>query len=83
MEWSYANLEEAGKILSKAYGLDEKIAISAVKNMAATKFWGRGDMDIAPMNEMIKGLKLVDAIKGDPDWNKLIDRSLLPADLRS
>lgn len=83
VEWSYANLEEAGKILSKHYGLEEKIAISAVKNMAATGFWGKGELKVEPMNEMVKGLKLVDAIKGDPDWNKLIDRSLLPADLRS
>ncbi|BBK32178.1 NitT/TauT family transport system substrate-binding protein [Stella humosa] len=83
VDWLYANQEEAGKILSKAYDLDEKIAINAVKNMAATKFWGAGSLDVASMNEMVKGLKLVDAIKGDPDWNKLIDRSLLPADLRS
>ncbi len=83
VDYVYANLEESGKILSKHYGLDEKIAISAVKNMAATKFWGQGTLDVASMNEMVKGLKLVDAIKSDPDWNKLIDRSLLPADLRS
>lgn len=79
----YANLEESGKILAKHYGMDEKIAVSAVKNMAATGFWGHGNLDLASMNEMIKGLKLVDAIKGDPDWDKLIDRSLLPPDLRS
>lgn len=83
VKFIYANLEESGKILSKAYGLDEKIAISATRNMAKTGFWGEGNLDIASMNEMIRGLKLVDAIKGDPDWNKLIDRSLLPADLKS
>ncbi|MCC7273479.1 MAG: ABC transporter substrate-binding protein [Alphaproteobacteria bacterium] len=79
----YANPEEAGRITSKYYDLDEKIAVNAVRNMAKVKFWGAGDMNIESMNEMIRGLKLVDAIKGDPDWNKLIDRSLLPADLRS
>ncbi|MGE0715738.1 MAG: ABC transporter substrate-binding protein [Alphaproteobacteria bacterium] len=83
VEFTYANPEEAGRIVAKYYEMDPKIAVQAVKNLAATKFWGIGSMDIDSMNEMVKGLKLVDAIKGDPDWNKLIDRSLLPADLRS
>jgi NitT/TauT family transport system substrate-binding protein len=34
------------------------------------------------MNEMTRGLKIIGEVKENVDWNKLIDRSFLPADLR-
>jgi len=34
------------------------------------------------MNEFTRGLKIIGEVKGDVDWEKVIDRSFLPADLR-
>ena len=35
------------------------------------------------MDAMAKALERTGSLKGPVDWNKLIDRSLLPADLRN
>jgi len=35
------------------------------------------------MNNMIRAQKLVGAMEGEVDWNKLIDESFLPEDLKS
>ena len=47
-------------------------------------YWSRGEFDYEGMEFMLKGLHLVKAIPEGPfDWNKVIDESFLPADLRS
>jgi hypothetical protein len=35
------------------------------------------------MNEMLRGLQLVGEVEGNVDWEKVIDRSYLPNDLRT
>jgi NitT/TauT family transport system substrate-binding protein len=35
------------------------------------------------MNNMIRAQRLVGALKGEVDWSKLIDESLLPDDLKT
>ena len=34
------------------------------------------------MNAMLEGLRIVGQLKGEVDWNSLIDERLLPEDLR-
>jgi hypothetical protein len=34
------------------------------------------------MNEMMRAQQLVGALKGDPDWGRIIDESFLPDDLK-
>ena len=46
-------------------------------------YWGKGDLRLDTMNNMIRAQRLVGALKGDVDWNKLIDESVLPDDLKS
>ena len=34
------------------------------------------------MNEMLKALKIVGALKAEVDWSKMIDKSFLPDELQ-
>lgn len=84
VDFIHANPAETGRIFAKAYNLDAKLAETAVRNMIAVNYWGKGDFDIEGMNNMVKGLQLVGGLEPGPvDWSKLIDRSFLPNDLRS
>ena len=79
----FANPKESAAILAKAYGnVKPEIAEIAVKNMAEIGYWGRSDFDIKGMNEFTRGLRIIGEVKGEIFWEKIIDRSFLPADLR-
>jgi NitT/TauT family transport system substrate-binding protein len=82
VDYVYAHPEETGAILGKEYNIKPEIAQIAVNNMVAVKYWSAGDFDIPGMNEFTRGLKIIGEVKGDVDWEKIIDRSFLPADLR-
>lgn len=76
----YANPSEAAGIISEAYdNLPRDVAEHAVANLIPLKYWSEGTFDIAGMNEMARGLKIIGQLDGDPDWSKLIDPSFLPA----
>jgi NitT/TauT family transport system substrate-binding protein len=77
----YADPASAAAILSKTYGLDGKVAAEAVNNAVAAKYWSPGNLEIGAMNEMVRGLKIIGEVKDDIPWDKVIDRSFLPADL--
>ncbi len=51
-------------------------------NNVAIKYWGRGGFEYAAMDEMVKALKIVGALKGDVDWKKMVDTSFLPEELK-
>jgi len=84
VEFIYNDPRAAGEILARVYEMDEEIAIAAVENVAAIEYWSRGDFEIEAMNNMLDGLRLVDAIDDGPfDWSGLIDESFLPEELRT
>lgn len=77
---------EAAQILAKAYKMDPAVATSAVNNVLDSdpKYWSEGGFDYKSMDEVLKGLVLVKAIpEGAFDWKKIVDESMLPADLHS
>jgi NitT/TauT family transport system substrate-binding protein len=88
VEFMYANPDEAGDIVAKVYDLDPAIARQAVRNLTAMAastarpYWGAGRFDIKGMNAMIAAQRSVGAYSGTPDWEKMIDRSLLADDLK-
>jgi NitT/TauT family transport system substrate-binding protein len=88
VEFMYANPDEAGDIVAKAYDLDPAIARQAVSNLttmasgAARPYWGTGRFDIKGMDGMIAAQRGVGAYSGTPDWEKMIDRSFLADDLK-
>jgi NitT/TauT family transport system substrate-binding protein len=88
VEFMYANPDEAGDIVAKAYDLDSAIARQAVSNLttmasgATRPYWGTGRFDIRGMDGMIAAQRGVGAYSGTPDWEKMIDRSFLADDLK-
>lgn len=77
---------EAAQILAKEYKMDPAVATSAINDVLDSdpKYWSEGGFDYKSMQEVLKGLVLVKAIPDGPfDWQKIVDESMLPADLRT
>ncbi len=78
----YADPKFAAATLAKVYSIDIKVAEAAVGTAIEAKYWGPGNFELAAMNEMVRGLKIIGEVKDDIAWDKIIDRSFLPEDLR-
>jgi NitT/TauT family transport system substrate-binding protein len=75
--------EEAAEILTKYYeGLDPKIAREATIPLAKAHYWSEGDIEMGPLEETVKGMRLVGELQGGYDVKQLVDQSLLPKDLQ-
>jgi NitT/TauT family transport system substrate-binding protein len=89
VEYMYANPKESAAAVAKAYNLEPAVAESTIRNLLASEkkggvpYWGPGDLRIDTMDNMIRAQKIVGALKGDPDWSKLVDESFLPDDLKT
>jgi NitT/TauT family transport system substrate-binding protein len=86
VQYIAAHREESAQILAKQYKMDPAVASSAINNVlnADPKYWSEGSFDRKSMDEVLKGLILVKAIPDGPfDWSKIVDQSLLPADLQT
>lgn len=86
VQYIAAHREESAQILAKQYKMDPAVATSAVNNVLDSdpKYWSEGGFDRKSMDEVLKGLILVKAIPdGAFDWSKIVDESLLPADLQT
>lgn len=86
VDYIKSNPEEAGAILAAHYKLDETVTVSAINDILATPgiYWSQGQLDYEGMDEMLKGLLLVDAIDDSKfDWKEITDESYLPADLKT
>jgi NitT/TauT family transport system substrate-binding protein len=82
VDFIYQNPTEAGRIVAKAYDMPEKVGIEAVQLMAKAKQWSHGDIDLKEYKTLAEGLKLTGELTSDVEWDKLIDASYLPDDLR-
>ena len=88
VEFMYANPDESADIIAKAYNLSSEVARSAVRNLlgshekSGVRYWSAGEINLKAMNEMMRAQKIVGALKTDPDWNRIIDESFLPDDLK-
>jgi NitT/TauT family transport system substrate-binding protein len=89
VEHMVANPKDSALIIARAYNLEPAVAESTVRNLLASEkkggvpYWGPGDLRVDTMDNMIRAQKIVGALKGDPDWSKLVDESFLPEDLKS
>jgi NitT/TauT family transport system substrate-binding protein len=88
VDYMYANPDESGDIIAKAYNLEPAVARAAVRNLleshakSGVKYWSGGEINLKAMNEMMRAQKIVGALKDDPNWSKIIDESFLPDDLK-
>jgi NitT/TauT family transport system substrate-binding protein len=84
VDFIYAEPEEAARLIAAAYGesLPVNIAIAAVKNLVAIRYWSPGNIEIDKLNAMLKGLERQGEWSGPPPWDTLVDRSFLPEDMK-
>ena len=82
VDYLYAEPIAAAKLVAKAYGdkVSEEIAITAVKNMVAIIYWGRGKFVMPALEAMLEGLRSQWSWEGPIDWDDVIDESFLPED---
>jgi NitT/TauT family transport system substrate-binding protein len=85
VDFIYANIEEAARITSKRYGdtLPADVAPIAMKRMAGIGYWSRGNIDPVGLNTVVKALERQGEWQGPADWEKIVDRSFLPDDLKA
>jgi len=85
VRWVYAHPEEAGKIMAKAYNMQEAESVACIQNVVKMKqkLWLEGDIDVSELTPMQKGLALTGVKLDKVDWKKLIDVSYLPNDLKA
>ena len=87
VEFMNAHRQEAAEIIATVYKMDINVIARAIANTGVVvngvPYWGPGNLQYAGMDNMIRAQKLVGAVKGDIDWSKFVDESLLPDDLKS
>jgi NitT/TauT family transport system substrate-binding protein len=79
--------DEAADIVAKQFNIDREVALSAIDNLVKSRtdgvpYWGEGEIHLDGLKRMIEAQRKVGAIKGEVDWNKLIDARFLPDDLK-
>jgi NitT/TauT family transport system substrate-binding protein len=79
----YADPVAASKLVAKEFNMEPALAQRAVANMIEPQMWSEGTINLAELDRIAAGLKLVGEISEIPDWSKLVDRSFLPADLQA
>jgi NitT/TauT family transport system substrate-binding protein len=77
----YADPTSASRLVAKQYNMDPALAEVAMQNMISPNMWTEGGFDVAELDRIGEGLRLVGDISALPDWKLLINRSFLPADL--
>ena len=77
VEFVYANPEEAAKIVAKHYEIDEALALNAIKNLSALKYWSDGAFEYEGMDNMVKGLQIIGEVSGPVKWSEVVDESFV------
>ena len=88
VEFMTQNPDEAGDIVAKHYNLEPAVARMAVRNLTTSRtngipYWGSGQIHLEGMKRMIEVQRMVGAIQGEVDWDKIIDTRFLPDDIKA
>ena len=81
------HLEESAAIVAKAYNIEPAVAQSAIKNLLVSRtqgveYWGAGEIHMDGLRKAIEVQKMIGAISGDIDAEKIVDTRFLPDDLK-
>ncbi len=88
VEFMNKNPDEAGDIVATHYNLEPAVARAAVRNLTSSRtegvpYWGTGQIHLQGLKRIIEVQRMVGAIKGEVDFDKIIDTSFLPDDIKS
>jgi NitT/TauT family transport system substrate-binding protein len=80
--------DEAADIIAQVYKLDPEVARSAVRNLTSSRtagipYWGPGQIHLEGLKRTIEVQKMVGAITGDIDAERIIDTQFLPEDIKT
>ena len=80
--------DEAGDIVAKVYNLEPPVARAAIHNLIASRtagveYWGSGQIHLDGLKRAIDVQKMVGAITGDIDAEKIVDTQFLPDDIKA
>ena len=83
-----ANPDEAGDIVAKDYTLAPAVARAAVRSLTTSRtegipYWGTGQVHMEGLKRMIEVQRMVGAINGTVDYDKIIDTQFLPDDIKA
>lgn len=78
----YEHPEEAADIVAAAYDQDPGLVRKVFASLAKLNYWSEGQINVAAMRRMAEGLSLIGAVEGEVPFDRVIDRSYLPADLQ-
>jgi NitT/TauT family transport system substrate-binding protein len=84
----HENPDEAGDIVAKHYNLEPEIARAAVRNLTSSRtsgipYWGTGQIHLEGLKRMIEVQRMVGAIQGEVNFDKIIDTRFLPDDIKA
>ena len=88
VEFMHNNPDEAGDIVAKHYNLEPEVARSAVRNLTTSRtdgvpYWGPGQIHMDGLKRMVELQRGLGTIKGEVDFDKIIDTQFLPDDLKA
>lgn len=88
VEFMQKNPDEAGDIVAKHYNLEPEVARSAVRNLTTSRtdgipYWGPGQIHMDGLKRMVELQRGLGTIKGEVDFDKIIDTQFLPDDLKA
>jgi NitT/TauT family transport system substrate-binding protein len=82
------NPDESGDIVAKVYNLEPAVARAAVLSLTTSRtsgveYWGSGQIHLDGLKRAIEVQKMVGAITGDVDAEKIVDTQFLPDDIKA
>jgi NitT/TauT family transport system substrate-binding protein len=88
VEFMHQNPDQAGDMVAKHYNLEPEVARSAVRNLTSSRtdgiaYWGSGQIHLEGLKRMIELQRGLGTIKGEVDYEKVIDTRFLPDDLKA
>lgn len=78
----YENPDEAADIVAEAYNQDRALVRKVFASLAKLNYWSEGRIDVAAMQRMVEGLRLIGAVDGDVPFDRIIERAYLPGELQ-
>lgn len=87
VEFMHDNPDAAADLVAKHYNIEPAVSRSAVRNLTSSRtngvpYWGTGQIRLDGMKRMVEVQRMVGTIKGEVDYNAIIDTRFLPPDLQ-
>jgi NitT/TauT family transport system substrate-binding protein len=82
VDFMRSHIDDAAKTYAKDWQMDGGLAKRILHDLFAANYFSRGDFNMKALNVLASGLQMTGALAKPVDFDKLIDRSFLPADLR-